>query len=73
MALFFDLFKGDDGGIRVVNPFAPLSSIGPLCFVFQVGRPPGKGAALRGAGIVNRAAFTLFEENAVEGCIIFIK
>ena len=50
-----DVERGDERRVGVVDPFASFSSLLPIARLSQVIDPPGEGAALGGAGVVDGA------------------
>ncbi len=65
-ALSFDLDEGDERSVGVVDPFAALGGFGPILWSADRVDPPGEGAALDGASVVDRA-LVVFEEDAGVG------
>jgi len=63
-ALLLDVKRGDEGGVRMVDPFAASRCFLPIVLIAQVMDPPGKGAALLGPRLIDRTLVVL-EKNAV--------
>ena len=61
-----DMERVDNGGFRVVDPFASLSGLFPIFGASQIVDPPGEGAALCGTRFVRSALFVV-QKHAIMG------
>src|SRR6185436_11362761 len=58
--------RGDEGGVRMVDPFASLGCLFPVFRIAQVVDPPGKSSALSWPRFIG-CAFFVGEKNTVIG------